>query len=316
MYHAILGGVFVVCLMLLVFLLNGGGTILSAISAGFSQYARVIEVTMAYIAIAGFATFAIKFEGISWKQIGITRRNFTLSLPVLFSLGVATTLVAWIGHKWPQMAESTQTGMVLPLPSVIALVFAAAVVEEYIFRGYVQVGTRKHFGVTAGLIVSAGVFTIAHIPTDLTTMNIISNSSLIAAVPSLAFSAVSRFSFSVMALAGMYELTGNIFITVFTHSFYDFSVVYYPPVGGNLTVVLVCLILPFVVVFLTQYHRGNIPTQTANPSGKYSTIAAKGSTKHPIEISNTIKYCCKVYMIIQGFIDRSLRKSAELSDRI
>jgi len=53
-----------------------------------------------------------------------------------------------------------------------------------------------------------------------------------------------------MAFAMLYQLTGNIFITVITHAFYDFTVVYYTPVGGSLSIVLVCLILPFVVVGL------------------------------------------------------------------
>ena len=249
-HSAILGGVFVVCFVILLFLLDGGVTALTWISSSIAVYAPIIEQLLAYLAVAGFATFAIKYEGITWKMIGITKRKFQDSLPVLAALLVATMLIAWLSHQWPQMSESTSSGLTLPLGVVIAIVIIAAVVEEYIFRGYVQAGTRKHFGIMAGLVVSSAVFAIAHIPTDINQAGINSISAFYAAIPTLGLSAISRFAFAVMAFAAMYELTGNIFITIFTHAFYDFSVVYYPPAGGSITVIVVCLILPFVVVFI------------------------------------------------------------------
>jgi membrane protease YdiL (CAAX protease family) len=269
-HNVFLGGLFVVCLVLLLFLLNGGVVAISWISSSIALYAPIIEQLLAYGAVGGFATFAIKYEGISWKMIGITKRKFYDSLPILASLCIATTLIAWLGNQWPRMSESTSSGLTLPLGMVIVIVFIAAVVEEYIFRGYIQVGTRKHFGLMAGIVVSAAVFTLAHIPTDMNAAGISSSSQFSAAIPTLAFSAVSRFAFGVMAFAAMYELTGNIFITIFTHSFYDFSVVYYPPVGGSITVIAVCLILPFVVVFLTH---GIQRTLKASKAEKIGTLA-------------------------------------------
>lgn len=257
-----------VCLIVLLFLLNGDAVVLSWLSSGITQYISTIEQILAYVVVAGFATIIMKSQGITWKEIGITRQKLFLSFPVLITLGVTTILVAWLGNNWPQMSESTQSGLVLPLSIVILIVFTVAVVEEYIFRGYIQIGTKKRFGVTAGLVVSAGVFAIAHIPVDIGAAGVSSTSALISLIPSLAFSAISRFAFGIVAFAAMYELTGNIFITIITHSFYDFSVVYYPPVGGSVTLVLICLVLPFVVVFLTNTcsSRG-IPT-SQSPSQK------------------------------------------------
>jgi len=247
-----LGGLFVVCLILLLFLLNGDAVALSWISAGLGKYVSTIEQILAYIVLAGFATVIMKYQGISWREIGITRQKLILSLPVLLTLGTATFLVAWLSGKWPQMSESTASGLALPLPVVITVVLIVAVVEEYIFRGYVQVGTRKRFGVLAGLVVSTGVFAVAHIPADISAAGVGSFSTFSASVPLLTSLAIGRFAFGIMAFAIMYQLTGNIFITIITHSFYDFSVVYYPPVGGSITIVFVCLILPFAVVLLTD----------------------------------------------------------------
>ena len=260
-----------VCLMLLLFLLDGDAVLLSWISSDISQYVSTIEQILAYVVVAGFATIVMKSQGISWREIGITRQKLILSLPVLLTLGIATTLVAWLGNKWPQLSESTQSGLILPLPVVILVVLIVAVVEEYIFRGYVQIGTRRRFGVTAGLIVSAGVFALAHISGDIGAVGASSFSAFASSVPSIVFLAIGRFAFGLMAFAVMYELTGNIFITIITHSFYDFSVVYYPPVGGSITVTLVCLVLPFVVVFLTGAVRPKRITVLQTTSQKTGT---------------------------------------------
>ena len=249
----LLGGLFVIALVVFLFLLNGGATeLLTVISVSLSRYSSIIEQLLGYFAVASFATFAIKWERISWKTIGITKAKFVSSLPVLFALAAATFFVAWLGNRWPQQMVTIQGGAALSLPIVVFIVLAAAAVEEYVFRGYIQLGTRKHFGVLAGVLVSSIVFAIAHVPVDMATLNLNSSSAILAYLPTVALAMLSRFVFAVMAFAFMYEVTGNIFITIFIHSFYDFSVVYYPPIGGSITVALVCLVLPFVVVFATQ----------------------------------------------------------------
>src|SRR5208283_3029941 len=154
-------------LVLLLFLLNGDAVVLSWISAGLGQYLSIVEQLLAYAAVGGFAVIAIKSEGIKRKEIGLTMNKFFLSLPVLLVMGITTAAIAWFGNKLPQLSISTQSGVSLPLPAVIFIVLVIAIVEEYIFRRYVQIGTRKHFGVMAGLIVSAAVFALAHIPSDI-----------------------------------------------------------------------------------------------------------------------------------------------------
>jgi membrane protease YdiL (CAAX protease family) len=248
-----IGALFVVSLVLLLFLLNGGAVVVSWISSSLGPYVSIIEQVLAYLPVAGFAVIAVKYEGIRGREIGLTRQKFLLSLPVLGVLGFTTTTLAWFGNKLPQMSVSVQSGLTLPLGVVIFIVLIISIIEEFIFRGYVQVGTRRHFGVMAGLIVSSAVFALAHVPSDLNIANLGSGAAFYGILPTLAVSAVGRFAFGVMAFAVMFELTGNIFITIITHAFYDFTVVYYTPVGGNLSIVLVCLILPFLVVVLESF---------------------------------------------------------------
>jgi len=258
----VLGGLFVACLVLLLFLLNGNAVILSWIASVLGQYVTIVEQLLAYATVGGFAVIAMKSEGITRKDIGITMRSFILSLPVLAVLGVSTITIAWLGSRLPSLSMSTQSGLTLPLPTVIFTVLAIASVEEFIFRGYVQVGTRKHFGLMAGIVVSAAVFALAHVPSDISTANPSSISDLNSYIPELAFSAIGRFAFGIMAFAAMYQVTGNIFIAVFVHAFYDFSVVYYTPVGGNLSILLVCLVLPYTVVGLESLAKGRKASST------------------------------------------------------
>jgi membrane protease YdiL (CAAX protease family) len=250
-----MGGLFVILLVLLLFLLDGDGYMITWFSSSLANYVPIVEQILSYLVIVGFATFAMNSEGIRRSEIGISRRHFLESLPLLAALGVATTLVAWLGNNWPKNSISTQSGLDLPLPVVIIIVFVVAVAEEYVFRGYVQVGTQRRFGVTAALVVSGIVFAISHIPTDIAAANVQTSASIGPALPSLLFAFTSRFAFGVMAFSAMYQLVGNMFITIFTHAFYDFSVVYYTPVGGSITVILVCLALPYVVVGLMQLRR-------------------------------------------------------------
>lgn len=246
--NIIVGGLFVVSLLLLLFLLNGDNIVLSWISSTLGQYVTIVEQVLAYVAVGGFAVIAVRSEGIRRREIGITGKKFILSLPVLIALGITTIAIAWYGNKLPHLSVSTQSGLSLSLPTVIFIVMVVSSVEEYIFRGYVQIGTSKHFGILAGIVVSSAVFAIAHIPSDISTSNPNSIADVFSLMPSLAFSAIGRFSFGLMAFAALYQVTGNLFIVVFTHAFYDFTVVYYTPVGGSLSIVLVCLVIPFVVV--------------------------------------------------------------------
>ncbi len=269
---AVTGAIFVVSLTLLMFLFNGDLAGLSLFFSGLSQYQGYISQTLVYLAVLGFGAVAMKAEGLSWHAVGVSKRNLLLALPVLIVLVGGTIAIAIFTGDWTQTVGQWGSG-----PSPIALLGAivfASFVEEYVFRGYVQNGTARRFGVTAGIVVSAAVFSLAHVPTDISGLG--ANSGLAYMIESLAFSASGRFFFGVLAFSTIYYLTGNFFITFFTHALYDISVVYLAPPDGSVIYRSLFIIVPYVAFFIllktgsisSVAIRGGLPERPTHQPGR------------------------------------------------
>ncbi len=251
---AVTGAIFVVSLTLLLFLFNGDLSALTVIYAGIAQYQGYISQSLAYVAILGFGIIAMKSEGISWKDIGTSRGDLMAALPVLAALGVATVAVAALNGDLAAALQQSGSGS-YPAVFLGAICFASFV-EEYVFRGYVQNGTAKRFGVTMGILVSAVVFSLAHVPTDLNGLDL--SAGLLAVFQYLAYSAVGRFFFGVLAFSTLYYLTGNFFLSFFTHVFYDISVFFLAPPDGSFIYRSLYLVIPYVAAF-TLFGRYGLP---------------------------------------------------------
>jgi membrane protease YdiL (CAAX protease family) len=261
---AAVGALFVIALTLLLFLLNGDAKVLTWISSDLGQYVSFIQQMLAYVVLLGFGTVALRAEGITRKDLGFSRNNLYLALPVLLGFILGNYALVELGGGWSKVFAAGDPP--LPYGLIILGTILVAFTEEYIFRGYVQIGTKKRFGVTASLIVSAMVFSLAHIPTDLSGVN---PAVLGTEIPRLAVSIVSRFAFGILAFSYMYQFTGNMFITLFTHAFYDFSVGYLAPVGGTLTIILLYMLMPFAIV-LAVYYAPPFRRLLQKPSGALS----------------------------------------------
>lgn len=246
---AALGALFVVSLTLLLFLLNGDAKMLTLVWNTLGPYVGVIQQMMGYVVIICFGAFAMKSEGIAWRDLGLTKNNLLLASPLLVAFVAGNVLLVWLGGGWSSTFVAVTPG--LPLAAVAFSVALIAFAEEYIFRGFVQIGTRRRFGVTSALLVSAAVFSLVHIPTDLSSLS--PSTGLSQIVELISISAISRFAFGALAFSYMYQFTGNMFVTTFTHAFYDFTLTYLVVAGGMISIVVLYLFLPYAVV-LTVYH--------------------------------------------------------------
>ncbi len=265
---ALTGAVFVVSLTLLMFLFNGDLTGLALLFSGLSQYQGYISQSLVYLAVLGFGAVAMRTEGFSWRTIGMSKGNLLLALPILLILVVGTMVIAVFSGDWGQAVAQLGSG---PSPAVVlaALVFASFV-EEYVFRGYVQNGTTRRFGVTAGIVVSAGVFSLAPLPTDFAGLN--AGAGLTYIIEFLSFSAVGRFFFGVLAFSTVYYLTRNFFITFFTHALYDISVFYLAPPDGSIVYRSLFIVVPYVAYFFLL-RRGGVPsTSLGEPSARIPRV--------------------------------------------
>ncbi len=246
---ATLGALFVISLTILLLLLNRDAVVLTWIWSSLGPYVGFIQQMMGYVVIACFGGFAMRAEGIELKDLGLTKNNLVLALPVLAAFVAGNLALVFLGGGWSQTFKPLVPG--LPLWAVLASIAIVAFSEEFVFRGFVQIGTRRRFGVTYGILVSAAVFSLVHIPTDLGNISPSFSATQIAIV--LVAAAVGRFAFGALAFSYMYQFTGNLFITIFTHAFYDFSLTYFVVFGGTLMLVFLYLIVPFAVV-LTVYY--------------------------------------------------------------
>jgi len=240
----------------LLFLVNGDLSVVSLFLGELVQYQSYIAQSLVYVAILGFAGVAMKTEALSWKSIGISRGNLVKALPVLLTLFMGTVAVAVYSGDWNRTSALSGTAST----SVLLLIFIGfgSFVEEYVFRGYVQNGTARAFGVTAGIVVSASVFSLSHIPTDVNGLDL--NSGPANLIMLLSVSAIGRFFFGVLAFSTIYYLTGNFFITYFTHVFYDLSY-FLLPAGGSLAYRAVCVVVPYVTILALQGRRGFLPAK-------------------------------------------------------
>jgi membrane protease YdiL (CAAX protease family) len=268
---ATVGALFVVSLTLLLLLLNRDAVVLSWLWSSLGPYVGFIQQMMGYVIIVCFGTFAMRSEGIAWRDLGLTRNNFILALPLLLVFVAGIVLLVWLGGGWSQTFKDLYPS--LPLAAVAFSVALIAFSEEYVFRGFVQIGTRRRFGVTSGVLVSAAVFALVHIPTDLARIN--PSSGLASAVFVLAVAAIGRFAFGSVAFSYMYQFTGNLFITIFTHAFYDFSLTYLVVAGGTLSMVLLYLVVPFAVV-LAVYYAAPFQGLHQSPSRPVGTVRSAG----------------------------------------
>jgi membrane protease YdiL (CAAX protease family) len=269
---ATVGALFVVCLTLLLLLLNGDAAALTWAWSSLGPYVSFIQQMMGYVVIACLGAFAMRSEGIAWRDLGLTRNNLILALPLFLAFIAGNTLLVWLGGGWSQTFHDQYPG--LPLAAIAFSIALIAFSEEYVFRGFVQIGTRRRFGITSGILVSAAVFALVHVPTDLVGIN--PSSGLASALLVLAFAAIGRFVFGALAFSYMYQFTGNLFITMFTHAFYDFSLTYLVVTGGAFSIVLLYLVVPFVIVLAVYYaapfqgllQRPSRPAGTVRPADR------------------------------------------------
>lgn len=241
---------FLSILTALLFLLNRDVEALAWMSGGLQQYQGYVEQSLAYFVMIGFATFAMKSDGISPSSLGISFRNLVRSLPVLLTLTMGTLIIAELGGGLAGVLR--QAGYAL-LPFTLANVVFVAFSEEYVFRGYVQNAVMRRHGVYAGLIVSSLSFALVHLPSAVG-----SASSGSVALATLGLALLGRFSFSILAFSAVYQLTGNLIIPVMIHGFYDFTLYYFPASGLTGPYILLFLIAPCFIAYLS--HRAHAPS--------------------------------------------------------
>jgi membrane protease YdiL (CAAX protease family) len=117
--------------------------------------------------------FGIKKRGGTFADLGFTNVRPCFDFPIAFlsEIIVLVALAAYGyllkagGLKVPEqpvieLFGRTRSGFVL---AAIVVAVLAPIGEEVFFRGFLYSGLKKRWGVTAGIVASAGIFAVFHI---------------------------------------------------------------------------------------------------------------------------------------------------------
>lgn len=166
----------------------------------------LLGLMMAIVLLIAVYLIALRPQKLSWAEVGMTRFSikdwkliFAYSFILLVGAVIIMLLTTLIGNTWDNSkTESLQQNVTL-LGVLVAFISAAVIspiYEEIFYRGFLYRWLRIRLGLTGGLIISAFIFTIVHVPT----YNVMP---------------VNFFSGLIFALA--YERTNSIWPAVFIH---------------------------------------------------------------------------------------------------
>lgn len=180
-----------------------------------------------FVPLAGIGLVALRREGVRIADLGLSSRYLLPAVAAFASVWVALNLLgagiaAVTGNPWglDLLRETTAVlvaGVPAPRSMTLLYVLVVGLVEEFLFRGYLQSkvvallgdDTRPH--IALGIVVSALVFGIAHVPGAL-----VAGAGIRGALSLTAITAVSGIAFGIL-----YETTGNLYFVALLHGFGD-----------------------------------------------------------------------------------------------
>lgn len=185
-------------------------------AASESDLVRDVVEGVWFLGLAGLGAVFLRLDGASATDIGLSRRFL---LP-----GVGAFLVVWVALNAVGVGIATASGNpwgLEPLQRMgvgsLLVVLYLAFVEEFVFRGYLQVKVRSVLGAdsvvsrTVAIVVAGVLFALAHVPRILVEGGYIGGTSVVGTLLVLALTGVG---FGVV-----YELTENLYFVTLLHAF-------------------------------------------------------------------------------------------------
>lgn len=174
--------------------------------------------------LAGVTLLLLRREGVRPADLGLARR--LLGPALLVGVGVWAVLNALVaglailsGNQWGLglILEMRARWPTLPAPLLLSLAFdflVVALVEEFVFRGYLQtkvialLGDGSRIRVGAGIVTAAVVFGALHAP----------GAIVQGASPTGVVGTVALISLSGLGFGLLYELTHNVYLVALLHA--------------------------------------------------------------------------------------------------
>ena len=160
-----------VALLIGLLLLQTSQSLALAVAESVAEAALILPVWLVAVRKYRLTWKDVGLRGFSWGLLGLGCLG--LAVFYLFNLCYASLLAVFNLQVEPQliqqMGNSTQA-----LPLLIAGLFVAPISEELFFRGFLYAGLRERIGVAWAAILSAGLFSLAHVtPTAIPSLFVI-----------------------------------------------------------------------------------------------------------------------------------------------
>ncbi|KGR86979.1 CPBP family intramembrane glutamic endopeptidase [Lysinibacillus odysseyi] len=135
----------------------------------------LMGLTIAITLLLGIYFIALRPKRLSWCEVGIKRflmKDWKIivlySAVLLIGSVIIVVLTSFIGNSWENSKTESLQQNVTFLTVSIAFVSAAVIspiYEEIFYRGFLYRWLRTRMGLIGGVLISAAIFTIVHIPT-------------------------------------------------------------------------------------------------------------------------------------------------------
>lgn len=171
------------------------------------------------IAMIGVVWWWMRMEGVRFRDVGLSLDLlgpailgvgvFYLLLNLLgIGLGVLATGSSGVGYQWVVPPARAAAEFVYAL-------IAAAIVEELVYRGYIQskviasIGSDARTRIAIGIVTASGLFVLSHVPRVLT-------SGIPGQQPLTGYAGI--LFLSAIGYGVIYELTHNLYIPILIHA--------------------------------------------------------------------------------------------------
>ncbi|UNL83160.1 CPBP family intramembrane glutamic endopeptidase [Priestia koreensis] len=134
----------------------------------------LIGLTIAVVLTLGVYFIALRPKSLSWREVGVTsfaKKDWKMialfSIMVMISAVILVSVMSYIGGTWENSKTESLKRDVTFWTVFLGFVSAAIIspiYEELFYRGFLYRWIRTRMGVTVGLLISALIFTMAHIP--------------------------------------------------------------------------------------------------------------------------------------------------------
>lgn len=216
--------------------------------------ATLIAMALAFVAIAGAAWLALRYEGLTASDVGLGRRDVVPGVLVILGLylfinAVAAAIAIYATGTFRFAVPGDASASAWVVMALLQLLFVG-IAEEFAFRAYVQNklialvgGGQNHLRKAGGILLGVLLFAVWHIPQRVFGQGLSSPGDILGTLIVVVILGIF--------LGVLYEYTRNVVLCGLLHGTFNWSFVFVADVSPDSAI----LIAVPVFIGLVWYYR-------------------------------------------------------------